>query len=171
MNNRGAIYRKHKIVITFSLDIEERRKTVFIMKVFTSFIFVSIVLIHAAIGLKCYTCFGDDDTQCSKSFLERNHLDRYLAECLIRIRQVSPENLVSRKKPGTLVMKTCSSQSDCQKAKTQCEMLNGDEKGYDCVVDCCFTDACNVGSPVSANVALSPTLPGFHQHLPADLVL
>ncbi|KAJ7375773.1 hypothetical protein OS493_038958, partial [Desmophyllum pertusum] len=68
------------------------------------------------IGLKCYTCFGDDDTQCSKSTLESNN-DRYLTECLSEFDRCL-ETWYREKSLGTLARKQCSSQSDCQREKT-----------------------------------------------------
>ena len=111
---------------------------------FLSFFFPS------ACALNCYVCDGTEE-DCKKSTLEGNK-NIYLKTCPAGLDKCGRAWI--KTKSTTLVRNVCTNTFDCElQSKSICDRLD-DLDDAECAWDCCDTDACNAGSPVSFSAFL-----------------
>lgn len=104
----------------------------------------------SASTLKCYECHGTED-DCKKSTLEFN-VDKYLKKCPAGLDKCG--RVWIKTKSTTIVKNSCTNTFDCElQSKSICDRLD-DLDDTECAWDCCDTDACNAGSPVSFSAFL-----------------
>ena len=94
-------------------------------------------------GLKCYECLGTDET-CAKDKLEADTSKQ--STCIAGMDTCMSTWI--KKDDKTTVINSCGNDSLCKAAEdTKCDADK-------CAMNCCDTNLCNAGSPVSFSVFL-----------------